>query len=70
MTTQATVNYDDLLKLCNKIRLSLTKRVHALSFLNIVKSELHHNKLSIDNEKSKEDYVLDYFKIFQAVNGL
>ena len=70
MPTQVTVNYDDLLKLCNKIRLSLTKRVHPLSFLNIVKSELHQNKLSIDNEKSKEDYVLDYFKIFQAVNGL
>ena len=70
MTTQTAVNYDELLKLCNKTRLSLTKRVHPISFLNTVKSELHQNKLSIDNEKSKEDYVLDYFKIFQADNGL
>ena len=70
MTTQNLVSYDDLLKVCNKVRLSLTKRVHPISFLNIVKSELYQNRLSIDNEKSKEDYVLDYFKIFQADNGL
>ena len=70
MATQTAVNYDDLLKLCNKTRLSLTKRVHPVSFLNTVKSELYQNKISIDNEKSKEDYILDYFKIFQADNGL
>ena len=70
MNNQNIVNYDDLLKVCNKVRLSLTKRVHPISFLNIVKSELHQNKLSVDNEKNKEDYILDYFKIFQADNGL
>ncbi len=70
MTTQNIVSYNDLLKLCNKTRLSLTKRVHPISFLNIVKSELYQNQISIDNEKSKEDYILDYFKTFQADNGL
>ena len=33
---QTTVSYDDLLKVYNKTRLSLTKRVHPISFLNIV----------------------------------
>ena len=70
MFIQTIVSYDDLLKLCNKTRLSLTKRVHPLCFLNIVKSELYQNKISIDNEKRLEDYILDYFKIFQADNGL
>ena len=70
MTIKNTVSYDDLLKLCNKTRLALTKRVHPISFLNIVKSELYQNRLSIENEKSKEDYILDYFKIFQSDNGL
>ena len=69
-TKQATVSYDDLLKVCNKTRLSLTKRVHPISFLNIVKSELYQNRLSVENEKSKEGYILEYFKIFQSDNGL
>ena len=70
MTLQTNVSYDDLLKVCNKTRLSLTKRVHPTNFLNIVKSELYQNHLSIEDEKSKEDYILNYFKIFQDANGL
>ena len=70
MTIQNTVSYDDLLKVCNKVRLSLTKRVHSVSFLSLVKCELFQNKLSIEKEKSKEDYIFDYFKIFQSDNGL
>ena len=69
-TKQTTVSYDDLLKVCHKTRLALTKRVHPKSFLNIVKSELYQNHLSIENEKSKEDYILNYFKIFQSDHGL
>ena len=69
-TIQTTVSYYDLLKVCNKVRLSLTKRVHPVNFVNLVKCELYQNNLSIDNEKSKEYYIFDYFKIFRSENGL
>ena len=69
-TIQTTVGYDDLLKVCNKVRLSLTKRVHPVNFLSLVKCGLYQNKLSIEKEKSKEDYIFDYFKTFQSDNGL
>ena len=68
-TTQNIVSYDDLLRVCNKVRLSLTERVHPVDFLSLVKCELYQNKLSIDNEKSKEDYIFDYFQTFQSDNG-